>query len=81
MKKRIWAALLCLCLLLTAVPYGALAEGPTTGTVYGLDEGSPLRVRSAPVDGEVIGQLYNNDVVTILATSEDGGWYQLCILY
>lgn len=77
MKKRIWAALLCLCLLLTAVPYGALAEGPTTGTVYGLNEGVPLRVRSTPVDGEVIAQLYNGDVVTILATSEDGGWHQI----
>ncbi len=77
MRKRIWAALLCLCLLIAAVPYGALAEGPTTGTVYGLNEGVPLRVRSAPVDGEVIAQLYNGDVVTILATSEDGGWHQI----
>ena len=77
MKKRIWAALLCLCLLLTAVPYAALAEGPTTGTVYGLNDGVPLRVRSTPVDGEVIAQLYNGDVVTILDTSEDGGWHQI----
>ena len=77
MKKRLLAAVLCLLLLLTAIPYAALAEGETTGTVYGLDAGSPLRVRSAPVDGEVIGQLYNDDVVTILATSEDGGWYQV----
>ena len=76
MQKRILAALLCLFLLMTAIPYAAFAES-TTGTVYGLDEGSPLRVRSAPVDGEVIAQLYNNDVVTILATSEDGGWYQV----
>lgn len=76
MNKRILAALLCLFLLMTAIPYAAFAES-TTGTVYGLDEGSPLRVRSAPVDGEVIAQLYNNDVVTILATSEDGGWYQV----
>lgn len=76
MKTRLLAALLCLCLLLTMAPYAALAD-TTTGTVYGLDEGSPLRVRSAPVDGDVIGQLYNNDVVTILSTSEDGGWYQV----
>ena len=76
MSKRILAALLCLFLLMTAIPYAAFAES-TTGTVYGLDEGSPLRVRKAPVDGEVIAQLYNNDVVTILATSEDGGWYQV----
>ena len=76
MSKRILAALLCLFLLMTAIPYAAFAES-TTGTVYGLDEGSPLRVRKAPVDGEVIAQLYNNDVVTILATSEDGGWYQI----
>ena len=76
MQKRILAALLCLLLLMTAIPYAAFAES-TTGTVYGLDEGSPLRVRQAPVDGEVIAQLYNNDVVTILATSEDGGWYQV----
>ena len=26
MRKRLLAALLCLCLLMTAVPYGALAE-------------------------------------------------------
>ena len=77
MTKRIWAMVLCLCLWLTAVPYGVLAEGPTTGTVYGLSDGTPLRVRSAPVDGQVIAQLYNDDVVTILATSEDGGWYQV----
>lgn len=77
MKTRLLAALLCLCLLLTALPSAALAEETTTGTVYGLDPGSPLRVRNAPVDGDTIGQLYNGDVVTILSTSEDGGWYQV----
>ena len=78
MKRRLTAALLCLCLLMTAVPYAALAEGtPTTGTVQGLNEGVPLRVRSAPVDGDVIDQLYNGDAVTILATSEDKLWYQV----
>ena len=78
MKTRLWALLLCLCLFLTAVPYAAMAEGETiTGTVYGLDDGSPLRVRNTPVDGEQIGKLYNGDVVTILATSDDGKWYQV----
>ena len=78
MKKRIWAVLLCLCLLMGTLPYAALAEGEvTTGTVYGLNEGIPLRVRSTPVDGEVIDQLYNADVVTILAESDDGLWYQV----
>ena len=77
MKTRLWALLLCLCLLLAAIPYAAVAEETITGTVYGLDDGSPLRVRSAPVDGEQIGKLYNGDVVTILATSDDGKWYQV----
>ena len=78
MKHRILAVLLCLCLMLTVVPYAALAEGEeTTGTVYGLNEGVPLRVRATPVDGEVVDQIYNDDVVTILATSEDGLWYQV----
>ena len=77
MKRRILAALLCLCLLFTALPYAVLAEEDTTGTVYGLNDGVPLRVRSAPVDGDVVAQLYNGDVVTILATSEDGTWYQV----
>lgn len=77
MKKRLLAALLCLCLLLSAVPYAVFAQETVTGTVYGLDDGVPLRVRSAPVDGEKVGELYNDDVVTILATSEDGQWYQI----
>lgn len=81
MKKRLLATLLCLCLFLTAAPYAAFAEGPTTGTVYGLNEGVPLRVRSAPVDGDVVGQLYNGDAVTILATSDTASdgyvWYQI----
>ena len=77
MKRRILAALLCLCLLFTALPYTIWAEEHTTGTVYGLNEGVPLRVRSAPVDGDVVDQLYNGDVVTILATSEDGKWHQV----
>lgn len=79
MKRRLLAALLCLCVLCAALPYAAIAEelNKVTGTVYGLSDGTPLRVRSAPVDGEVIGQLYNDDVVTILATSEDGGWHQV----
>lgn len=78
--KRIWAALLCLCLLMTSVPYAALAAGeqPVTGTVYGLDNGYTLRVRSEPnTDGKVLEQLHNGDVVTILDTSEDKGWYQV----
>lgn len=78
MKRRLLAALLCLCLLI-ATPCAVWAEGEpvVTGTVYGLNEGVPLRVRSAPVDGEKVGELYNDDVVTILATSEDGEWYQV----
>ena len=79
MKKRLLAMLLCLCLMFTALPYAVLAEGepPVTGTVAGLDDGVPLRVRSAPVDGDVVDRLYNDDVVTILAISEDGKWYQV----
>ncbi len=78
MKTRLLAMLLCLCLLFTAIPYAALAEGEAvTGTVYGLSDGTPLRVRKEPVDGEKIGEVYNDDVVTILTTSEDGKWYQI----
>lgn len=81
MKRRLLAMLLCLCLLLTTVPYAAMAEGEeeppvVTGTVYGLD--SYVRIRKEPNTGsEVLGRLYNDDVVTILATSEDGNWYQI----
>ncbi len=77
MKTRILAALLCLCLLFTTLPLTALAAETVTGTVYGLNDGVPLRVRSTPVDGKVVDQIYNDDVVTILATSEDGQWYQV----
>lgn len=87
MKRRLPAMLLCLCLLFTTLPYAALAEEPTeptepaepavvTGTVYGLD--SYVRIRKEPnTDSDVLGRLYNDDVVTILATSEDGDWYQV----
>lgn len=84
MKKRLLAALLCLCMLLTALPYAVLAEEtaepesePTTGTVYNLDAGQ-LNVREGPATSyKSIGKLNAGDVVTILATSEDGIWYQV----
>ena len=82
MKRRLLAALLCLCLLLTAVPYAALAEGPTTvtGTVYNINEGSKLYVREEPsTSAKVIAKLYNNDVVTILGSTDADGrrWYNV----
>ncbi len=77
MKSRLLAALLCLCLLCATLPCAVTAEEKQTGTVAGLNEGVPLRVRSKPVDGDVVDQLYNDDVVTILSVSEDKAWYQI----
>ena len=83
MKKRLLAALLCLCLLLTTVPYAALAEETTrTGTVHNLDAGTPLNVRAGPSTSyKRVGELYAGDVVTILADSEPDSsgyiWYQI----
>ena len=58
---RLCALILCLGLFCAFLPVTAMAEGETTGTVAGLNEGVPLRVRSKPVDGDVVDQLYNGD--------------------
>ena len=82
MKRRILAALLCLCLLLTVIPYAALAEEThRTGTVYNLDAGQ-LNVREGPsTSAKKVGALNAGDVVTILADSEPDSsgyiWYQI----
>lgn len=82
MRKRILAALLCLCLLLTTVPYAALAEEALrTGTVYNLDAGQ-LNVREGPsTSSKKVGALDAGTVVTLLADSEPDGsgyvWYQI----
>ncbi len=81
MKRRLLAALLCLCLLLTAVPYAAFAEEePVTGTVYNINEGSKLYVRAEPTtSAKVVDKLYNGDVVTILGSTDADGrrWYNV----
>ncbi len=77
MKKRLLCALLCLCLLLTAVPLtGVLAATELKGTVM-LDSGY-LNVRSEP-GGNAVGKLYNGDAVTVLDTSiVDGNkWHKI----
>ena len=58
MTKRIWAMVLCLCLWLTAVPYGILAEGATTGTVYGLSDGTPLNLSDKDQKWEVLANTF-----------------------
>lgn len=83
MKRRLLAALLCLCLLLTAVPYAAFAEetpATVTGTVYNINEGSKLYVREEPsTSAKVVDKLYNGDVVTILGSTDADGrrWYNV----
>lgn len=85
MKKRLLAALLCLCLMLTTLPYAAMAEEETpltTGTVYGINDGSKLYVRAEPSTAsgvEVLDKLFNGDVVTILGSTDANGrrWYQV----
>lgn len=77
MKKRLLAALLCLILLLTAIPLtGVLAASELKGTIQ-LDSGY-LNVRSEP-GGEAVGKLYNGDAVTILDTTVVDGkkWHKI----
>ena len=56
------------------------AETIRTGTVYGINIGSSLNFRNAPVNGASVKKLYNGDSGTILAeqTGSDGYvWYQM----
>ncbi len=78
-KTRFLCGLLTLCLLLSSL--GATyvsADTVMTGTVHVDDV---LRVRSAPdtTKNNVVGYLYNNDVVTILETVTSGNmkWYRI----
>lgn len=81
MKQRLTAGVLAVWLLAICCmqPLLVLAQSSTvqTGTVINIDD--TLRVRDKPTtSGSVtIGWLYNNDVVTILGTSEDGKWYNI----
>ena len=77
-KKRLLCGLLCLCLLLSSIPY-ALAD-TVTGTVFGIDAGSKLYVRESPATGvAVLDKLVNGDIVTIHETVEgtDRVWYKV----
>ncbi len=65
MRKRLLCGLLCLCVLLCIIPFATAADA-LTGTVH-LDSGY-LNVRKEIPSGEVIGKLYDGDVVTILDT-------------
>ena len=78
MKKRIWCALLCLCLLLCSIPAAVWAtEDKLTGTVE-LDNGY-LNVRQEAPSGTIIGKLYDGDKVTILDTAVIDGkkWHKV----
>lgn len=81
MKRRLLAALLCVCLLFTAVPFAAWAEGTiNTGTVYGLYSGSILRVRKEPsTSAAVLDKLSNGATVTVLGQKTADGikWYNV----
>ena len=56
MKKRVLAAVLCLALVLAALPMAALAVGestPTGSETYFFANGTPITIaESAPTDGE-----------------------------
>lgn len=77
MKTRVGIVLLCVALLLTAIPFaGVLADTLATGTVRGND----LRVRSGPGTGySVLGYLYYGNKVTIHETVNTGSgkWYKI----
>ena len=81
MRKRVLSFLLVLCLLANLlVGFAVLAETATTGTVYGIDEGSKLYVRKTPSkSAAVLDKLFNDDVVTIHDTVEAEGviWYKV----
>ncbi len=81
MHKRIGYILVCVCLLFNL--FAGLAvqaeETVSTGTVHVTDT---LRVRSTPDTSQqnVVGYLYNNDIVTIHETVLDkngGKWYRI----
>lgn len=76
--RRRLALWLCVCLLISSVFGGGLAQAATTvstGTVHVSDS---LRVRSGPgTSYTVVGWLYNGDVVTILETTADKSWYKI----
>ena len=75
--RRLLCTLLCLCLLLCAVPLtGMLAATALPGTVV-LDSGY-LNLRSEP-GGDLIGKLYHGDVVTVLDTTVVDGkkWHKV----
>ncbi|MBQ4333247.1 MAG: SH3 domain-containing protein [Clostridia bacterium] len=76
-QTRLLCALLCLCVLLCAVPLsGVLAATALTGTVE-LDSGY-LNLRSEP-GGDLIGKLYDGDVVTVVDTTVVDGkkWHKV----
>ena len=78
MKKRLLAALLCLCLMLTTLPYAAMAEEETpltTGTVYGINDGSKLYVRAEPsTASQILRRLYKHQQLIVLGPAEEEGW-------
>lgn len=81
MRKRVLSFWLVLCLLANLfVGFAVLAETVSTGTVFGIDEGSKLYVRKTPSrSATVLDKLFNDDVVTIHDTVEAEGviWYKV----
>lgn len=77
MKNRLLCALICLCLLLSSIPFTALAAEGLSGTVH-LDSGY-LNVRKEAPSGAVIGKLYDGDKVTVLDTTviDNKKWHKV----
>ncbi|MBR5524268.1 MAG: SH3 domain-containing protein [Clostridia bacterium] len=77
MTKRWLCIILCICMLVAAIPYvGVLADTNLKGVVV-LDSGY-LNVRTEP-GGELVGKLYNGNAVTVLDTSVVNGqkWHKI----